>query len=251
MSLFTDLKEILTPYAQRIKEKADKSTTYTKTEVDNLISEVEVETDPTLGVPGAPADAAETGRQIGLINESLESLGMSDDIKAALLACFDNVAWSGNDGESYYDDLKGALEGNLHMVFSSGISLGSGTHMTPSDAEHYNDRITARNYTAARAAAKHPIRNKGYVYTVTDATKYNLCIQDIKSMEKIPIVASANRPDDFGYLTDTYSSNWTTSARSTGSYIWLFLKKLDGTEFTEQELANEAAAVFTYAEPST
>ena len=74
--------------------------------------------------------------------------------------------------------------------------------------------------------------------------------KDIKSMEKIPIVASAGRPDDFGYLTDTYSSSWRTSASSTGSYIWIFLKKLDGTEFTEQELANEAAAVFTYAEPS-
>lgn len=74
MSLYSDLNEVLTPYAQKIKDKADKSTTYTKTEVDALISEVEVETDTTLGVPGAPADAAETGRQIGLINESLEDL---------------------------------------------------------------------------------------------------------------------------------------------------------------------------------
>ena len=71
MSLYSDLNDVLTPYAQRIKGKADKSTTYTKTEVDALISEVEVETDTTLEVSGAPADAAETGRQIGLINESL------------------------------------------------------------------------------------------------------------------------------------------------------------------------------------
>lgn len=38
MSLYSDLNEVLTPYAQRIKDKADKSTTYTKTEVDDLIS---------------------------------------------------------------------------------------------------------------------------------------------------------------------------------------------------------------------
>ena len=79
MSLYSDLNDVLTPYAQRIKGKADKSTTYTKTEVDALISEVEVETDTTLEVSGAPADAAETGRQIGLINESL------DDVKADLV----------------------------------------------------------------------------------------------------------------------------------------------------------------------
>ena len=54
--------------------KADKSTTYTKTEVDQMIADVEVETDPTLSISGAPADAAETGRQFGLINESLGSL---------------------------------------------------------------------------------------------------------------------------------------------------------------------------------
>ena len=71
MSLYSDLNEVLTPYAQRIKGKADKSTTYTKAEVDALISEAEVETDTTLGVSGAPADAAETGRQIGLVKADL------------------------------------------------------------------------------------------------------------------------------------------------------------------------------------
>jgi len=51
--------------------KADKSTTYTKTEVDQMIEDVEVETDTTLKITGAPADAAETGRQIGLIKADL------------------------------------------------------------------------------------------------------------------------------------------------------------------------------------
>lgn len=73
MSLYSDLHEVLTPYAQKIKDKADKSTTYTKTEVDNLISEVEVETDTTLDIPGAPADSAETGHQIGLLKADLDA----------------------------------------------------------------------------------------------------------------------------------------------------------------------------------
>ena len=53
--------------------KADKSTTYTKTEVDQMISDVEVETDTTLEITGAPADAAETGRQFGLIKADLDA----------------------------------------------------------------------------------------------------------------------------------------------------------------------------------
>lgn len=178
--------------------------------------------------------------------------GLTNEVKEALLACFDYVAWSGNDGKSYFDDLKDAFEGNLHMVFSSGISIGSSPNPAPSGSAHYGEKIASRNYTAARAAAKHPIRNKGYVYTVTDPTKYNICIADIASMEKIPIVSSPNRPDDFGYLVGTTSSReWATSASSTDPYVWIFLKKLDGTEFTAAELENEAATVFTHAEPSS
>lgn len=48
MSLYSDLNEVLTPYAQRIKglladisNKADKPTTYTKTEVDDALGEIQ------------------------------------------------------------------------------------------------------------------------------------------------------------------------------------------------------------------
>ena len=55
--------------------KADKATTYTKTQVDQMIEDVEIETDTTLTIAGAAADAAETGRQIGLLKADL---GASD-----------------------------------------------------------------------------------------------------------------------------------------------------------------------------
>jgi len=54
--------------------KADKSTTYTKTQVDTLIESVDVETDTTLSVSGKPADAAETGRQFGLLKADLDDI---------------------------------------------------------------------------------------------------------------------------------------------------------------------------------
>lgn len=64
-------------YSELVAEvagKADQSNTYTKDQVDGLIEDVTVETDTTLTVSGSPADAAETGRQFGLINESLGAI---------------------------------------------------------------------------------------------------------------------------------------------------------------------------------
>ena len=63
-----------------LAEKADKSTTYTKTEVDQMIEDVEVETDTTLSVSGAPADAAETGRQFGLLKADLDAFQIEGEI---------------------------------------------------------------------------------------------------------------------------------------------------------------------------
>lgn len=39
----------------------------------------------------------------------LEGGGLTDDAKQALLACFQNVAWIGTDGDDYYQDLYDAL----------------------------------------------------------------------------------------------------------------------------------------------
>ena len=70
--------------------------------------------DNTLATSGAAADAAETGRQIGLINESLDALepGLSNDARVALLNCFAHVAWTDKNGKDYYDALEEALNYN-------------------------------------------------------------------------------------------------------------------------------------------
>ena len=75
-------------------------------------------TDTTLSVSGKAADAAETGRQFGLINESLDAIGdgLSEDVKTALLACFANVQWDGTDGKTYYDTLSEALYPQTGLV---------------------------------------------------------------------------------------------------------------------------------------
>ena len=47
-----------------LAEKADQATTYTKAQVDQMIEDVEVETDTTLAVSGAPADAKAVGDEL-------------------------------------------------------------------------------------------------------------------------------------------------------------------------------------------
>lgn len=98
--------------------KADQSNTYTKAQVDGLIEDVTVETDTTLAVSGAPADAAETGRQFGLIKADLGNLtpGLSQDAKAALLACIEHVWWTDGHGREYYNALQVALYPDTGLV---------------------------------------------------------------------------------------------------------------------------------------
>ena len=86
--------------------------------------------DATLTEPGKPADAAETGRQFGLINESLGDVRadldavendisalevISPDIKNALLGAFEHVMWFEGCSE-YYDALVDALYTDIPVI---------------------------------------------------------------------------------------------------------------------------------------
>ena len=75
MSLFTDLKEVLTPYASRIKN------------LDNQVSEVNESLDDVK----VDLDALEPG--------------LSADAKTALLRCLSKVAWIDGNGRNYYNAL--------------------------------------------------------------------------------------------------------------------------------------------------
>lgn len=57
----------------------------------------------------------------------LEGGGLSDDAKQALLACFENVAWIGDDGQDYYDALESALYPPADLVSISCVYTQSGT----------------------------------------------------------------------------------------------------------------------------
>ena len=92
-----------------------------------------VSTDTTLTQSGSPADAKVVGDEIADLKSDLSETeneiirtagvveelecGLTEEVKAALLACFAHVAWISDDGQTYYDALSNAL--NRSRVLSS------------------------------------------------------------------------------------------------------------------------------------
>ena len=68
---------------------------------------------------------SDVSEKIANLKDDLNAIepGLSDDAKAALLACFEHVAWSGNNGQDYYDALETALyaqKSGLSAKFTQG-----------------------------------------------------------------------------------------------------------------------------------
>ena len=100
-----------------------------------------VPTDTTLSISGSAADAKAVGDalaekadsdDVDAIDDRVTALesgssgGLTADIKAALLACFANVAWAGNDGQDFYDALDAALNPPAGVVSISAVYTQSG-----------------------------------------------------------------------------------------------------------------------------
>ena len=85
--------------------------------------------DDTLATTGAAADAKKTGDEIADLKSAIsQSSGLTEDIKIALLACFENVAWIDDDGQEYYDALEAALYpdsdlASISAVFTQGQNI--------------------------------------------------------------------------------------------------------------------------------
>ena len=105
-----------------------------------------------------------------------------------------------------------------------------------------------RTSTSARATTAVPFANRGYIFTVTDSTKYNINAVDVSSDEQLQIPNTSTAVDKIGYSCGSKAVSWAESDSVTTPFVWLALKKLDNTAFTDAELANGAEAVFTFTE---
>ena len=118
--------------------KADKSTTYTKTEVDQMIEDVEIETDTTLEIAGAPADAAETGRQIGLLkadlDEQISTITKTEDATIDKTKAYDttDITSTLTISAGQVNETTGAISGASSYSHTNKISVAPGYKITTS-----------------------------------------------------------------------------------------------------------------------
>ena len=90
-------------------------------------------TSTTFTEHGVPADDFAVGEALDAFDDRVTALesgsggGLTADIKSALLACFANVAWKGNDGQDYYDALENALNPPVNLSSITAVYTQSGT----------------------------------------------------------------------------------------------------------------------------
>lgn len=75
--------------------------------------------------------------------------GLTDEIKQALLACFENVAWINADGQTYYDALAEALNGSGTVYYSVTNNLTGCTTSNGASRVAEGDGYTAKLSTAS------------------------------------------------------------------------------------------------------
>lgn len=66
----------------------------------------------SLVIDSTPTQGSSNAVSSGGVYDALQSAGLSEDAKTALLACFRHVAWTDEHGQDYYDALESALYGS-------------------------------------------------------------------------------------------------------------------------------------------
>ena len=142
MSLYSDLNEVLTPYAQKIKGLV--------TAKDEI-----------------KADLEDLDERVEALESGGGGSGLTADIKSALLACFNHVVWDDDDptGQSYIDALEDALYPPAELASISAVYTQSGTVYDTDNLDdlksdivvtaHYNDNTseTVTTYTLSGTLA--------------------------------------------------------------------------------------------------
>lgn len=103
------------------------------------------------------------------------------------------------------------------------------------------------NVPVARAGSNEIIPNDGYVFTVTDSSKYNIVAYNVTSDEYqyITVYSGSTTRHGNAYPGTNNMKSWATSSSSSTDYVALSFKKMDNTDFTDEELANMYGTVFT------
>lgn len=107
----TALQDAIPKFVDEATQKAQDAADRAEAAAEHLLI------DTTLTQTGQAADAKVTGDEItGLKNDLRRKTGLSEEIKVALLDCFEHVAWVDEHGQDYYDALYNALHTDTALV---------------------------------------------------------------------------------------------------------------------------------------
>lgn len=114
----------------------------------DALAAVQVETDKTLTESDVPADAKVVGDELTSLKADLDKTsGLTAEAKVALLACFANVAWINEDGQTYYDNLEAALYNDYPKITAT-FSPGVNVIYTDDALDDLKQYLTVKYYTS-------------------------------------------------------------------------------------------------------
>lgn len=119
-----------------------------------------LETDTTLTLSGRAADAEAVGGRIAELASDL----LSSNARAALLACFEHVAWIDEDGHDYYDALESALFPNAYPKITVTFDAGANVIYTDDALSTLKQYLTVKYYADSSSSG---VTVSGDDYTLT------------------------------------------------------------------------------------
>lgn len=136
--------------------------------VTAYLDEHDIVIDPTLTQSGKAADAKKTGDEIADLKSDISKIepGLSDEAKAALLACFENVVWKNTNGSQLYDMLESALYAEDYPRITAIFNSGTNKIYTDDTLETLKQYLTVTYYEAEGSAGV-AVPSNEYVLTGT------------------------------------------------------------------------------------
>ena len=246
---------------------------------------VAVQTDTTLAIPGMAAGAKATGDAIDGLDARLDTAedditdlksdlqdmqdeidsidGISDEVKEALLACFERVMWIDDDGHTAYDDLYYSLYGQRPAVEPTydlskiDYIIGGG-----GPSEIYTWSGNTRSLTGYRIFAANDMTNRARMRsfmpavsgTITAMPGYEIVaylfdsIQFASSWDYNPKSDTRNKFGNSGGINfNTQYPAWVDSFTiedNNCKFILLAFRKTNNADWTQTELQNMYGTVY-------
>ena len=195
---------------------------------------------------------AQARRDIEDVKADLDAIvpGLSDDAKAALMACFAHVTWDG-DSSSYMDDLRTALGIVVNPFEDAEYQIGGGGYNQNLNNNTGCVSVNSTNESRIRTVVPVPCKRGTLVaktgYEINAYLLNSTSYGDWYTTTGIKITGY----NDVAYIGTSYYQWAAQKEILTGTnYVLVVVRKTSGEAFTQEEAAEIYGTGFTYEEVS-